>query len=97
MSLVSVTYITNQQPAKLSQFETKNDQNSLKPIFLRHLRTIGGVSRSRRASRRGWRSASQLKGNELGLLGLGNSTGETLAQKNRQKHASAAERQSSSQ
>src|SRR5271154_1862042 len=83
MSLVSVTYITNQQLAQLFQFETKSDRKTLKPIFLRHLRTVRGLGRRRRASRRGRRRVSQLKRNELGLVrATENRTGEQSAQKN---------------
>src|SRR5580698_4065377 len=94
MSLVSVTYITNQQSAKLFQLETKAHRNSPKPIFLRHLRTVRGLRRSRRASRGSWFRLTQLKRNELGLVGT---TEHRTGEKPPQKNASAAKGDSSSQ
>src|ERR1700733_2998422 len=94
MSLISATYVTNQQSAELFQLETKNHRPTAKPIFLRHSRTVRGLPRSRRASRGGWFCLSQLKRNELSLVGT---TEHLTGKKPPQKNACTAEGNSSSQ
>src|SRR5271165_3440906 len=92
MSLVSMTYITNQQHAELPQFETKGRSNGRKPIFLRHLRTFGGLRPGRRAGGGTLRRRlSKVERNELGLVSpTENRTGKITPQ----KHASSAKRNS---
>src|SRR5580698_11248197 len=83
MSLVSIIYRMNQHSVKPFQFETEGHQNARKPIFLRHLGTLGGLRRGRRTSPGLRRRLSQLKGNELGLVGTTeHGTGEKSPQKN---------------
>src|SRR5580693_9749598 len=91
MSLVSIIYRINQHSAKLCQFETTDHGNAPKPIFLRHLRTVGGLRRRWRTSRRFRRRSPELKGNELSLVGT---TEHRTGKKPPQKNASAAKSES---
>src|SRR5580658_358333 len=92
MSLVSATYRINQHAPQLSQFETETHPNGLKPIFLRHLRTLRGVRGWRRLDRGGLtRRPSEVERNELSLIGTAENRTRKIAP---QENASAAERYS---